>query len=334
MRRLFIVLILILAPVGAAFYAVRADRYRAFQAPVFVDIPRGTSTLTIGEMLTDAGVVRHPLVFALARLMRSSGRAQAGEYHFEQAATPAEVFERLARGDVYQIEVRVPEGSDVFDIARLVQAAGLATSAQFLRVARSQEGHLFPATYFFRRRANAETVCRTMRAQFDKVWHELGGPASDEERTLIIASLVETEARLDEERPRIAAVYLNRLRLKMPLEADPTVAYAAKLDGRWTGVIRRDDLDNRHAYNTYRHAGLPPGPVANPGRASIEAALHPAESKEMYFVARADHSGGHVFSENYEAHQRAVAAYRHAQHTSQPSPAGPHVAAHARRAAR
>ncbi len=322
MRRLLVISILFLAPAAALFYVTHSDSYRGFREPVFVDIPRGTSTLAIGEMLAEAGVVRHPFAFVLARALRPVARPQAGEYRFEEAATPAEVLVRMARGDVYKIEVRVPEGSDVFDIARLVEAAGLTTARQFLRVAGPQEGYLFPATYSFRRRTTPETICRTMRAQFDRVWRELDGPESGQERTVIIASLVETEAVLDEERPRIAAVYLNRLDRKMPLEADPTVAYASKLSGNWTGVIRREDLDNRQAYNTYRHPGLPPGPVANPGRASLNAALNPAQTKELYFVARADRSGAHVFSENYDAHQRAVAAYRHAQHKAQPPRSG------------
>lgn len=322
----------LIALAAAGYYLVRMDAYRAFDEPVFVEIPRGTSTLRIGEMLAEAGVVRHPWIFAAARALRPKAKPQAGEYEFSTAATPDEVFRRLARGDIYTIELVVPEGSNVFDIARLVEQAGFATAADFLKVAQPQEGFLFPSTYRFRRRTTPEVICHTMRAQFDKEWAQLNVPQADKRETTILASLVETEAVHDDERAHIAGVYRNRLAKDVRLECDPTVAYAAMLDGRWRGTIYKSDLASTNRYNTYQHAGLPPGPVANPGLASLKAALHPEATDDLYFVAKPDHSGGHVFSKDLAGHQKAVAAYRNGEQragkaSNQQETKGPGVAA-------
>jgi UPF0755 protein len=182
----------ILGVLGGAHYLVRMDRFQAFDGGTFVEIPKGTSTLRIGELLADAGVIRHPMLFALARITKPSGKPQAGEYQFTAAATPAEVFARIARGDVYLVELRVPEGSNVFDIAELVERAGLGSAGDFVEAAIRHEGFLFPSTYHFRRTANAEVVIRTMRAQFDKVWSELGAPKNLQPQVATLASLVET----------------------------------------------------------------------------------------------------------------------------------------------
>ncbi len=307
----------VVAALGVPHYLVRMDGYRGFTEPVFVDIPKGTSSLRIGEKLAEAGVLRHAFLFPLARLTKPAAKPQAGEYRFEKTATPAEVFARIARGDVYLVELRIPEGSDVFDIAEKVEAAGLGPAEEFVRVAREKEGTLFPSTYAFRRGTTHEEICRAMQSQFNRVWAELKGPAPQKKKVVTLASIVEAEAVLDEERARIAGVYLNRLAKGMRLECDPTVEYAAKLDGRWKGVIYKADLASGNAYNTYRHEGLPPGPVANPGRDSLQAALHPEETDALYFVAKGDQSGGHVFSKDYTAHQKAVAAYRRGQRNGQ-----------------
>ncbi|WP_321477101.1 endolytic transglycosylase MltG [uncultured Paludibaculum sp.] len=301
------------AALGGCYYFVRVDQYQGFEEPVFVEIPRGTSSLKIGALLADAGVIRQPLLFPMSRALRPKAKPQAGEYEFTAAATPEEVFNRIARGDIYMVEIRVPEGSNVFDIARLVQQAGFGTAEEFLKVALPEEGFLFPSTYRFKRKTTVDAVCRAMRAQFDKVWTELKTPAASQRETTILASLVETEAVLDGERGRIAGVYRNRLAKGIRLECDPTVAYAAMLDRRWRGTIYKSDLASKNSYNTYQHSGLPPGPVANPGLASLKAALHPEETDELYFVAKADHSGGHVFSKDLAGHQKAVAAYRNGE---------------------
>ena len=319
-------IVAVVAALGVPHYLVRMDRYAGFEEPVFVDIPRGTSTLKIGGMLAEAGVIRHPLLFPLARLTKPTAKPQAGEYRFESAATPAEVFARIARGDIYMIELRVPEGSDVYDIAGLVEAAGLGSRQDFLRVAKEHEGYLFPSTYRFRRRVTPEAICRAMMVQFDKVWEQLGGSPAQKESVVTLASLVETEAALEDERARIAGVYRNRLAKGMRLECDPTVEYASKLDGRWRGVIYKSDLESENRYNTYRHEGLPPGPVANPGEASLKAALRPEATDALYFVARPDGSGGHIFSRDYEAHEKAVAAYRRGQKHGRKEGTSPSVA--------
>lgn len=317
-RRLLVAGSVLAASAACAAYFVFADRYAGFQGEVFVDIPMGTSAPRMAAMLADAGVVRHPLLFLAARAMQPRLRPLAGEYRFAEPATPITVLRRLARGDVYTIELRVPEGTDCFGLAELVEAAGLGDGREFLRVALPHEGYLFPSTYFFRRRTTHGQIVETMRAQFEKVWRELGGPDEKKREIVILASLVEAEAVKDPERPRIARVFLNRLRKGMRLECDPTVRYAARLEGRWRGVIHRSDLESRNRYNTYVWYGLPPGPINNPGRASLEAALHPAETNELYFVVRARGNGEHVFSADYESHRRAVREYRRGQNHAEP----------------
>jgi UPF0755 protein len=316
------------AILATAHWLVRVDRYGAFQEPVIVEIPRGTSTVAIGETLAAKGVLRYPWLFALARLTDFSGKPQAGEYEFKDAAAPAEVFARIARGDVYTKEFRVPEGSDVFDIAALVEQGGFGSTEEFLAIARSPalirdlapnapslEGFLFPSTYRFRPKAKPEEIARAMTGQFRKMWKSLNAPIPAQE-AVILASLVETEAKVDSERSRIAAVYQNRLEKGMKLDADPTVIYAAKLAGRWRGTIFRSDLDRNSPYNTYLNPGLPPGPVANPGLKSIEAALHPDKTNELFFVAEPNGTGQHVFSESISAHEKAVTEYRRAETNS------------------
>jgi peptidoglycan lytic transglycosylase G len=171
------------------------------------------------------------------------------------------------------------------------------------------EGYLFPNTYRLSRKTTPERLCRIMTAKFRDAWKSLQTTAKVHD-TLTLASLVEREGKLAEERPQIAAVFTNRLRIGMRLDCDPTTIYAAILQKHYNGAIHRSDLDSDHPYNTYRHAGLPPGPIANPGLASIRAALEPADIDALYFVARADHSGAHEFSSNIAAHEKAVDRYR------------------------
>ncbi len=298
------------AAAAASLYLVKADRYAGFAEETFVDIPLGTRSVRIAGMLADAGVVRHPWLFLLARALHPAWKPLAGEYRFSEPASPERVLERLARGDVYSVELRVPEGTDVYELAELVEAAGLAPAKGFLAVALPHEGYLFPSTYRFSRKAGAKQIVETMRRHFEHVWQELGGPEERRRETVILASLVEAEAVKDGERARIAGVFVNRLKKGMRLECDPTVVYAARREGRWRGSIYRSDLESRSRYNTYVWYGLPPGPVTNPGRRSLEAALHPAETEDLYFVARAGGDGGHVFSRDYESHRKAVREYR------------------------
>lgn len=325
-RRTSLLLIVVLGgALGLLHWLVRTDVYGAFHEPVFVEIPRGTSSWAIGERLARAGVLRNPLLYPLARLTRLGAGAKAGEYRFAVPATPAQVLARLAAGDVFHIDVVVPEGSTIFDIASSVEHAGIGSAADFLREARSPklirdlsptavslEGYLFPATYRFGRVSTVADVCKAMTGQFRRVWSQIG-TKGDPNSAVTLASMVEREAKVPEERPRIAGVYAARLRAGMKLDCDPTVSYAALLDGRWTGVIRRSDLTRTSRYNTYTRPGLPPGPIANPGSDSLRAALHPLDTDELFFVAQSGATGAHVFSKDLAAHDKAVSSYRRDQ---------------------
>lgn len=318
--------LLLLAVVIGGFLIYRAAApYQGYQGEVFVDIPRGTSSDGIAALLADAGVVRTRYDFLLARLAERGRVLQAGEYRFNHPASPVEVFDRIARGDIFAFELLVPEGKNMFDIAAAVEQLGLFPAAKFLEAARnpalihdldpqapSLEGYLFPNSYKLSRHTTPDRLCRIMTGKFREVWKGLKTGA-DVHRAVTLASLVEKEGKHAEERPLIAAVFQNRLRIGMKLDCDPTTIYAALLANRYTGVIHRSDLDSENAYNTYRHPGLPPGPIANPGQASLEAALHPADSGALYFVLRPGGSGAHQFSNNIAEHEAATAKYRHSQ---------------------
>ncbi|HLH18646.1 MAG TPA: endolytic transglycosylase MltG [Bryobacteraceae bacterium] len=322
MRRLFFGLLLLLAAgAGALFFRVFTP-YQNFHSPQFVDIPRGTSSSEIAGLLAHAGVVPSRMDFLLARIVAHGRVLQAGEYRFTRPASPIEVYDRIARGDVFYYLLAVPEGKNMFDIAAAVEQIGLFPAGQFLAAARnpamirdldpqapSLEGYLFPDTYHLSRHTTPEKLCRIMTGKFREVWAGLKTTA-DVHRTVTLASLVERESKLKSERAQVAAVYANRLRIGMKLDCDPTTIYAALLDGRYRGTIYRSDLESDSPYNTYRHPGLPPGPIANPGLAAIEAALHPADSEALYFVLRPDGSGGHEFSRTIEAQNAAVSRYR------------------------
>lgn len=297
--------------------------YKGFDREAVVDFDRGTSTRTMAKKLEEARVVPSRWVFLLARAGRPTARLQAGEYLFRAAASPWDVVTRLARGDVNYYEFTVPEGNNLFDIARLIDGVGSLKRADFLRAARKPdairdldpeaptlEGYLFPSTYRVTRRTTAEQLTRQMTDQFRKQWKLVAGTAPVH-ATVTLASLVEKETGAGSERAMVASVFRNRLDRGMKMECDPTTIYAALLDGRWTGVIHRSDLDAKNAYNTYQNAGLPPGPIANPGVAALQAALHPAESDYLFFVAKPG-GGGHIFSSGLAAHERAVKEYRRA----------------------
>jgi UPF0755 protein len=292
-----------------------------FQERTFVEIPRGGS-FGVAQALADAGVVRYRWQFLAVRLLRPRTRLLAGEYLFDKPASVWRVFDRLARGDMFYYQLVTPEGSTIFDIAASIEKLGVVPGQEFLRAARDAslihdlapeavtlEGYLFPDTYRIKRNATAEQVCAQMTGRFRQAWARIGSPAGVNS-VVTLASLVEKETAREEERPVVASVFRNRLALGMPLDCDPTAIYAALLEGRFSGEIHRSDLDSRNRYNTYQYAGLPPGPIANPGLASMQAALHPADTNYLYFVASPNGSGAHVFSKGLEAHQRAVSKYR------------------------
>ena len=325
MRLSRFLIVLLALGAGLAIYRA-ASPYQGFQGEVFVEIPRGTGARGIAERLAGAGVVRGEWDFLAVRLARGGRTLQAGEYRFNKPATPREVFDRIARGDIFYLELLVPEGKNIFDIAAAAEHLGAMKAADFLAAARDPglirdldpraptlEGYLFPGTYRLNRHTTPERLCRLMTAKFRDVWEKLN-PGANVHDTITLASLVEKESKLAEERPAIASVFTNRLRIGMKLDCDPTTIYAALLDRHYHGTILRADLDSGNPYNTYRHAGLPPGPIANPGMASIRAALNPSDSDALYFVLRPDGSGGHQFSSTIAAHGTAVQEYRRSIH--------------------
>ncbi|MDE3165833.1 MAG: endolytic transglycosylase MltG [Acidobacteriota bacterium] len=317
-------LVLVLAAAGSYGIWRVESPYQGFSGDAFVEFAHGTSSGAIADQLADAGVVRSRWDFLLARMLHRGRLLQAGEYRFQRPASAYEVLGRIARGDVFYYELVVPEGWNMFDIGAAAEGLGLFRAADFVAAAKnpamirdldprapSLEGYLFPNTYRLSRHTTPERLCRMMTTRFREAWKGLRTDA-DVHDTVTLASLVEKEGKLAAERPRIAGVFANRLKLGMKLDCDPTTIYAALLEDRYTGTIHRSDLDRDHAYNTYRRAGLPPGAIANPGLESIHAALHPASSDALYFVARGDGSGGHEFSSTIAAHQSAVLRYRRA----------------------
>ena len=299
-------------------------RYSHFSEPVFIDFAHGTSTKEMAAVLASKGVVEKPWLFLAARALRRGANLQAGEYKFDKAASPLEVFGRIARGDIFYMEVLVPEGYNMFDVAGLVGKLGTIRPQDFLAAAKdpaaikdldpaapSLEGYLFPNKYRIYRHTTAQQLCRLMTGEFRKQWAALGAQANVHD-TVTLASMVEREARRPDERPVVASVFSNRLRIGMKLDCDPTTVYAALLENRYRGTIYRSDLESESLWNTYKHKGLPPGPIANPGLSAIQAALAPADTRFLFFVAKADGSGGHNFSESLAMHEAAVAQYQNA----------------------
>jgi UPF0755 protein len=316
---------LVLAVLAAGFAAFHLTRpYKGFSGEIFVDFPRGTSVDAIAHTLAEHGVVASRWDFLFARTLERGHNLQAGEYRFDRAASPIEVFRRIARGDVFYYELVVPEGWNMFDIGAAVEKFGLFKSADFIAAARnpslihdldphapSLEGYLFPNTYRLNHKTTPAVLCQMMTGRFRQVWQSVK-TAADVHQTVTLASLVEKEGKLSQERPLIASVFENRLRIGMKLDCDPTTIYAAILNGRYRGTIYRSDLDSDNPYNTYRHSGLPPGPIANPGLPSLRAVLHPAASEALYFVLRPDGGGAHEFSNSIAEHEAATARYRRA----------------------
>jgi UPF0755 protein len=325
-RIVFIIALLGAIAAGLAYASLFAT-YQGFHEPVILDFPKGTTTRGMAGQLAENGVIRYAWLFLLARAVHPGAKLQAGEYQFSRADTPSNIFGRIARGDVFYYELVVPEGSNMFDIAASVGQFNFLNSADFLRAARNPalirdlapnaptlEGYLFPATYRITRSTTVEQLCRTMTEQFRKQWKELAAARSNSavNDVVTLASLIEKETAVAAERPVVSSVYTNRLSKGMTLDCDPTTIYAALLEERYRGTIYRSDLANDNAYNTYRHAGLPPGPIANPGIAALKAALMPAATDYLFFVAKPDGSGGHQFSTTMAEHNIAVERYRRA----------------------
>jgi UPF0755 protein len=289
----------------------------------FVLLHPGYSTRRIAHELKAAGVIRSSAVFMIWHRLHQGRSLKAGEYLFEKPANSLDVDARLVRGDVYVRTVVIPEGYNIFDVAQAVQDAGLGSSQDFLKVttedvalisdldpnAKSLEGYLFPNTYEFTRTQSMEEIAGAMVKEFRQVAREIG-LTQDVPNTVTMASIIEKETGAPEERPVVASVYYNRMAEKIPLQADPSVIYAELLQGRYSGTLHHADMQFASAYNTYTHAGLPPGPVGNPGKESLQAAMHPAKTDFLYFVSNGN--GHHRFAHSLEEHNRNVAAYRRA----------------------
>jgi UPF0755 protein len=325
----FLLLVVIAAGAAAAVLYMRVNRpYRGFEgSEQFVEIPQGTGSTPIGERLVAAGVIRDGITFRLALWLSNQGRhLKAGEYRFDRAMTPFEVVDKMARGDVFVVSMTFPEGLTVAEMSKIFESHGLGTAAAFVQAAhdpspingldpaaKDLEGDLFPETYAVPRRTDAAKLVRTMVARFEKILTpELRQAAAARNlsvrQVITLASIIEKETAKADERPLVAAVYTTRLRIGMPLQCDPTVIYGLVKAHRYDGNIHKDDLSFDSPYNTYRYPGLPPGPIASPGRASIEAAIHPAAADYLYFVSRND--GSHEFARTLEEHNRNVQKYQ------------------------
>ncbi len=322
-RFLLLLALAILGGAGAIVFALLVPA--GPRAEMFVDINPGMSSMQIASVLKQQGIIRSRDVFVGLYLVKDR-TLKAGVYRFDHPAPMTEVWDRLRRGDVYTIAVTIPEGSNIFDIGARLEAAGLGPKDAFVAAAKQDkalvtdldstapgvEGYLFPDTYHFEPHTAPEEMMATMVRRFRQVARQIG-LTSDYHQVVTLASLVEKETPLDQERPLVASVFTNRLAKGMPLMTDPSVIYAALLDGRYRGTIYQSDLDADSSYNTYRHPGLPPGPICNPGVKSLMAAMHPAQTDYLYFVAvGADSSGQSRFSATLEQHARDVEAYRRA----------------------
>jgi UPF0755 protein len=336
--RLGLLLALLALAVGVYFYWwLEYPRRPPAGEPVVVDFPFGTPTADIFRRLDREGVVRPAWLAQLYyRLARSAGGLQAGEYQFDRPTPLSTVLERMARGDVLRHTIVVPEGLTAEETFELFWSRGISRPEAFRNALKNRqlvdsiakgapdvEGFLFPDTYVVTRSTSAHRIVETMLANFRRHFTpemraraQAAGLSGRE--AVILASIVQKETSLDREEPLIAGVYWNRLRHRMRLQADPTVAYALKRDGKWTGTLYRSDYGYDSPFNTYLVDGLPPGPICNPGEDALRAAVAPAATDYLYFVA--DRTGGHTFSRTFEEHLDAISAARRQRSAAAASP--------------
>ncbi len=289
----------------------------------FVLLHPGYSTRHIASELKHAGVIRSTRAFLLWHYVARPRSLKAGEYLFDKRANAIAVHDRLSRGDIYVHTVVIPEGYNIFDIGAAIEAAGLGSRQEFVRAAQSSagmikdldpeatslEGYLFPDTYEFTRTQSLQDILGVMVRHFRQEAKSLN-LNGDVHQIVTLASIVEKETAVGSERPEVASVYYNRLEKRIALDADPSVIYAALLAGQYDGALHHATLQINSPYNTYKNPGLPPGPIANPGRDSLRAAMHPAQTDYLYFVS--DNQGHHRFARSLDEHNRNVAAYRRA----------------------
>jgi UPF0755 protein len=350
LRKFLFLLGTLLVIFAAAYGAFVVEAPLAPPSATIVQLPTGTTTRSIANTLQQKGIIRSRIAFLILHYIQG-GTLEAGVYRFAQPADLPTIYSRLRRGDVYTLSVTIPEGDNMFQIAERLAAAHITSKAAFLQVAEHDtslisgldpkaptlEGYLFPDTYKFTPGTSAKDIAATMVEQFRVEAASLGigipagvagqpttapqgdanptGPAASQNlhEIVTLASLIERETPIPSERPLVASVFYNRLKKHMPLATDPSVIYAAILQHKYRGAIYESDLKSSSPYNTYTHLGLPPGPICNPGLGSLQAALHPAKTDYLYFVAAGpDPSGPSRFSSTLAQHDKDVAAYRKA----------------------
>ncbi len=329
---LFVLVVLVLmvgmGMVGCILWGRVHEPFKGYTATEqFVNIPPGTGTDEIGRRLVERGVVRNILIFRAALWWTARTRnLKAGEYRFAEAMSASQVVDQLARGEVFPRRITFPEGLTIVDMARIYESRGFGPAADFVRAAddtseiadldaeaRDLEGYLYPETYAIPRGTPASKLIELMVARFRGALTEdlkagAGAQGLTTRQVVTLASLVEKETAREEERKLVAAVYRNRMKLGMGMQADPTVIYALQKAGKYNGNLRRVDLEIESPYNTYKYAGLPPGPIASPRKASLEAALAPADVPYIYFVSRND--GTHVFASTLAEHNANVRRFQ------------------------
>jgi UPF0755 protein len=304
---------------------LRAPYFNAASSEVFLEIPKHATTNQVATLLVDSGILHSRLPFLVYVRYRNLGRhIQAGEYRFAEAASPEEVAQKLIRGEVYFRSVTIPEGLTAGETIDLLAKNGLGKREELEQLlqrtdwirdldskAKNLEGYLFPETYRFGRKVDSETIIKAMVHQFRvRAARVLAQPRSGwtVRGIVILASMIEKEAKKEEERPMVASVLVNRLDKGMPLACDATIIYALKLAGTYSGRLGKMDLAMESPYNSYLHLNLPPGPICNPGERSLRAALNPAHTDYLFYVSRND--GTHQFSTDFDSHQHAVDRYQ------------------------
>ncbi len=289
-----------------------------------VEILYGKRSIDIAMLLYREGILRSPLSFiTIHTIVR--GKLEAGEYEFSGWVFPWEVYLKISRGQKKLYKITIPEGYDIYDIANTLEKHSICKAEDFIKFANSpeiakkygiktytMEGFLFPDTYYFSKNTHPIKIIDTMFKNFLKKTELLRAQLEEKGMTLeewvIIASMIEKETGINEERPLVSSVINNRIKKGMPLQIDPTVIYALKRRGEWNGKLTKKHLQLEDPYNTYYYRGLPPSPICNPGIKSLEAALNPAKTNYLYFVSMGN--GRHVFSSSYKEHLKNIAIYR------------------------
>lgn len=323
-----LLLVLVAAAVAGYLWVAIEKPYGSFPSEgVFVQIPRGVSQRSVSRLLASKGIVRSSLAFELYARRHPRRTLQSGEYLFDHPLSGKDVYWKIANGDVYVQSFTVKEGDTIFDIAHNLEAAKYMTAEEFLKAAqdasqiqdfapsaKTLEGFLYPATYNIALHASASDLATMMVRKFREAMQRIAPDRLDPQTpgtpllsVITLASIVEAETPKPDERPLVAGVYTNRLHKDMLLQCDPTVIYALRAADKYKAPLLLKDLSYASPYNTYVHPGLPPGPIGNPGETSIRAALSPAPTDFLYFVANTQ--GGHFFAATLAEHNQNVAKY-------------------------